>query len=224
MNVLARRLPRFRFRLATLLILVAIGSVALAVLYRHKTPMTHGAMYQATCRESDWNSLAKPPPKSKTDGFSAFVFEVEKPEDLFDGFSEHPQLWGKTDIADIPRRPRYWQGFQIAGSGGYMNVRRYRDPESPVQGTNTVNLDKSIRDECMFAGEFTESTIPPRRYEIGFDVEIATRQVGLPRSVPGALTKTSSRLKFHGTASGNLIVFSKPMEDGLVRLILIDLR
>jgi hypothetical protein len=204
---------QIRFRLKTLLVLVGLVAFAL-YLYRswRLTPMQHGTISSAICAAEDWKALTKSLPHSQQGDFVLYCFDASDPKGVFQNFSVEPEIWATIDIAEYMSRDE--DGISLGSTGHIRN----RPADSPISGASgTALFPNPTLDVITVEGTFERSVTWPTVYKIKCEVYF-----GSGPSTGVTLTK-SDTLSYQGQPRGNLLVFSRPIDERLVRLLIIDL-
>jgi len=228
---------RVRFSLAALLAAVALIACILAALQRWiHVPMRTGTLYTAICRATDFEKLASSRPAHPAGDFTMRTFASIAPQDLFIDFSPRPQLWHEISLTGPFAEDRRARATHLSGS--FPRYRRadallHQDKEPGDPACELVN------DLLSIDATFRESAIPPRRCIIDCRLALTLgiryrRSPSFPVNgmfdvlgADGIATKTSparSRLRYSGNAPRGLMVFSRPIDDELVQLLILDLR
>jgi hypothetical protein len=153
-------------------------------------------------------------PAQHLSDFSIYTFDNIAPEEIFKYFVPVPQLWGEIRIPQIASQPPSLQ---------YYSARRMRPSQSPLGGWNEWKNSHAEWETDQFqlcSGIFKESALAPRRYIIDCIVELT---IGIRPTEPAAGRGFRSNLRYTGPAHG-IMVFSRPIDDDLVQLVIIDLR
>jgi hypothetical protein len=205
-----RLIPRFRFRLVTMFAVVGLVACGLAALQLWiYVPMRSGTMHTAVISRQDWVRLVSSRPAYQQGDFTMYAFGATTPQDLLKDFCPTPQLWGEINLTRFGR-------YDI-----HM-LARTRPGHSPLGGWKDwkVQGDEWETDRLGICGVFEESAIPPKRYVIDCNVALT---IGIRPTEPAGAPCLRSRLRYTGPARG-LMVFSRPIDDELVQLLIFDLR
>lgn len=207
-------LPRLRFSLVTMFAAVGLIACILAGLQRWVyVPMRTGTMYTAITSRRDWEQFVGSRSAQQQGDFTLHASGATAPEELFKDFSSVPQLWGEIKIPRMAAQPpplrAQWSGRTRPGQsplGGWKDWKGSND------AWETDRLD-------FCGGVLEESAFPPKRYAIDCIIELT---IGIRPAEPAA-SRLRSRLHYSGRALG-LMVFSRPIDDELVQLVILDLR
>jgi hypothetical protein len=223
--------PRFKFRLITVLVVVvAIPCSVAFVRYGLRAPMSSGAIFFAICYAKDWDTLTKSLTSSKQGDFTIHTFDAVDPKGLFKGFSQQPNLVYGLSIPDRLGGFRS-TSFGIRKSGPSeisIQTFRPRPADCPVGGyEERLDFNDIVTDVSAMSGVLEESVLIPNRYFMSCVVSL---RIGDRSFHDGSATPNNSghryvfRLRYGGTLQGNVIVFSAPICDDLVQLVIIDVQ
>jgi hypothetical protein len=195
---------------------VALVACVLAALQRSVyVPMRTGAMYTVVTTPQDWVRLVSSRPAEKPGDFTMYAFGTIPPQELFKDFSPVPLFWAEVDV---PRVAREAPLCRLRHSG------RSRPGHSPVGGWKDwrTPVDEWVEDRLDFYGAvLEESALPPKRYAIDCSIVFT---IGIRPTDPAAAARVRSRLVYNGPLPRGLYVFSRPIDDELVQLLILDLR
>jgi hypothetical protein len=232
-------LRRFRFRLITVFAAVTVLGCALAALQKwYHVPIRTGTISGAICYAKDFEKLVSSREGHKAGDFTLYTFRLTDPADLLSGFYPRPQLWPeKQQISAF-----HYYNYPTTGVGYSCN--RQRPANRPIGGSqerrdfNDTSEQPVDNDEFWVGGVFRESAFPPKRYYIDCTVRLT---IGMPDTGPAITTiadivekvrskqpspilpSITSRLRYTGSAR-DLLLFSRPIDDDLVQLVILDLR
>ena len=89
-----------------------------------------------------------------------------------------------------------------------------------------TGLANDVLDFLGIEGIFEESRVPPKRYIIDCIVTFNSGSAASPNVVRASeiTGADKARLHYSGPAPHGLMVFSRPIDDGLVQLVILDMR
>lgn len=210
------RLPRrVTFSLTAMLIFVGVvaGTLQLARRWLRK-PMESGRISSALCYSQDWEQLTASLPSSQHGDFELRCFDVPDPAALFEGFSVEPETWGVIEIAK--EVGTFWIDDPSSLGAGAMRLRPRDKPVVGAQGA-VVTSPNAVLDATFVSGTFRRSVTWPTTYDIVCRIHFG--RTGSTINSSGYFV-----LSYHGSPAGNLLVFSRPIDDELVLLLIVELQ
>jgi hypothetical protein len=213
----------------------SVLACALAALQSwYRVQIGKGSISYAICYTKDFQKLMGSRSGHKAGDFTIHTFPAADPAELFRDFSVRPKLWPDRNlISEIPSCDPLVKGFPCL-------FFRSRPPETPVGGWKDVlDFRYTVNDELAVGGFFSESAIPPKRYTINctFKLTLGMPSAGSPATTIAdtveevrskqpspTMQPILSRLHYSGPLPHGLMVFSRPIDDALVQLVILDLR
>ncbi len=181
--------------------------------YWPSLPMSTGTISNAICYAKDWDHFTATPHRSDSEDYTVYTPDAASIQDLFKGFSVQPQLWG---VFRIPEETSALSGNASSGVG----ANRTHPAEFPVEGRPGGSRADDVRDFVAISGSFRQSRLL-ERYKFDCVVGLTTN---IPPGLQRKTIKYTGRLDFCGTVPGNLVVFAKPIDEGLVHLVVVDVQ
>jgi hypothetical protein len=221
---------------------VSVVACTLAALQHwYLVPIRTGTMSHAICYAKDFEKLVRSRQGHKAGDFTMHAFSAATPAELFGDFSTRPQLWPEgQQMSEFPR-------YNYPTTRAEFSLWRPRPANRPIGGwqerwdVKDTSERRSDIDDFWVGGVFKESAIPPKRYTIDCVVRLTmmdmdnswsaattiaelVEQARLKQPLPTVIPSTRSRLRYTGPAHRDLLVFSRPINDELVQLVILDLR
>jgi hypothetical protein len=204
---------------------VIAGTLA-ALQHWYLVPMRSGTMSHAICYTKDFEKLVESRQGHKAGDFTMHTCSAADPPELFGDFATRPQLWpDRTQISEFYR-------YNYPTNGAKFSMWRQR-PANRRLGEQWdlkgISKQRADMDEFWVGGVFKESAIPPKRYTIDCIVRLTSmdlqnEQARSKPPLPTVIPSIQSRLRYTGPAHRGLLVFSRPINDELVQLVILDLR
>jgi hypothetical protein len=231
-------LRRFQFRLVTMFAAVSMVACVLAVLQNwYLVPIRTGTISHAICYTKDFEQLIGSRSGHTAGDFTMYNFPAAAAAELFRDFPTRPQLW--PDEKEIPGFRGYDRRTTTIGfPWGFYRNRPINDPVGVCE--RALDQRYAANDSFCVGGAFGETAIPPKRYFIDgvFQLTLDMQDTGpakttiadmveyarLGQSPPPTGHTITSRLRYVGPPPSGLLVFSLPIDDELVQLIILDLR
>jgi hypothetical protein len=211
--------------------LVSALCVALVIcLCWYRTPLETGNIYAAICYKSDWDRAVAELPGSHGADFVVHTFQKDDPRDIFVGFSVTPDLWNAINLNDSVN-------FRRDSPSGMLENgwARSRPADCPVADTSLRHSSsKWVMDVSAIRGTYERSVLPPHRYYFKCNVDFTSKgnvfaQTGSAATNDGigaeSFETSSKNLKLvhSGPVANDLVVFSRPINDKLIHLVIFDL-
>jgi hypothetical protein len=197
-------------------------------------------MSGAICYAKDFEKLISSRHGQKAGDFTLYTFDATVPAGIFTGLSPSPEIW--PDRAQISE----FNYYNYPTTGVLYLCHRNRPANRLIGGWQERwdSKDKSDQraavDEFWAGGIFKESAITPKRYYIDCVVRLTLEMQNTRPAIttfadiaekvrskqPSPILRPTfqSNLLYVGPQPQGLLVFSRPIDDKLMQLVILDLR
>lgn len=201
----------FRFRLRTLIAMVALIALCMGVVTRVLwAPLAGGMIYFTTCKTDDWNSLVSSMDCKESNGWKIYAFQDRKPESIFNKVPGAVPFRGWIDLAEVT---------------GVKGDRRVLHEGGSLWGPNPPTATSAIDDMFGISGRIQRSQVVPRWYSINCTADFYVNRTQLMEDGEEYTVGTTSwyPVSYSGILGGETLVFARPQDNESVRLLIFAL-